>query len=63
MVRRREEEVSFLPAPGALPVPDESMSLDQDTATEIAASVRGLIRNEHEGSRHLRHLARQEPTL
>jgi hypothetical protein len=63
MVRRLEEEVSFLPAPGALPVPDESMSLDQDTATEIAASVRGLIRNEHEGSRHLRHLARQEPTL
>ena len=31
--------------------------------SEIAVGVRGLIRNEHEGSRHLRHLARQEPTL
>jgi len=25
--------------------------------------VRDLMRNEHEGSRHLRHLARQEPSL
>jgi hypothetical protein len=63
MVRRLEEEVDFLPARGALPVPSGSMSTDVEAATEIAASVRGLMRNEHEGSRHLRHLARQEPTL
>ena len=63
MVRRLEEEVDFLPARGALPVPSGSMSTDVEAATEMAASVRGLMRNEHEGSRHLRHLARQEPTL
>jgi len=63
MVRRLEEEVVFLPARGALPVPSGSMSTDVEAATEMAASVRGLMRNEHEGSRHLRHLARQEPTL
>src|ERR1700686_1121447 len=63
MVRRLEEEVDFLPARGALPVPSGSMSTDVEAATQIAASVRGLMRNEHEGSRHLRHLARQEPTL
>lgn len=28
---------------------------------EIGASVRGLLRNEHEAARHVRHLARQEP--
>ena len=63
MVRRLEEEVDFLPARGALPVPTGSMSTDLEADAEIAASVRGLMRNEHEGSRHLRHLARQEPTL
>jgi rubrerythrin len=63
MIRRLEAEVDFLPARGALPTPNESMLNDVEAATEIAASVRGLMRNEHEGSRHLRHLARQEPTL
>ena len=63
MVRRLEEEVDFLPARGAVPVPNGSMARDPEVAAEMAARVRGLIRNEHEGSRHLRHLARQEPTL
>jgi rubrerythrin len=63
MVRRLEEEVDFLPSRDALPVPNGSMLNDMEAATEIAASVRGLMRNEHEGSRHLRHLARQEPSL
>jgi hypothetical protein len=63
MVRRLEEEVDFLPSRDALPVPSGSKSTDVAAATEIAERVRGLIRNEHEGSRHLRHLARQEPTL
>jgi hypothetical protein len=31
-----------------------------EAAGETAGIVRGLIRNEHEGARHLRHLARQE---
>ena len=63
MIRRLEEEVDFLPARGAVPVPNGSMVPDPELAAEIAVRVRGLIRNEHEGSRHLRHLARQEPTL
>jgi hypothetical protein len=63
MVRRLEEEVDFLPSSTAVPVPNGSMVNDTQAATEIAASVRGLMRNEHEGARHLRHLARQEPTL
>jgi len=63
MVRRLEEEVDFLPSETAVPVPNGSMLSDVVAAEEIAASVRGLIRNEHEGARHLRHLARQEPTL
>jgi len=63
MFRRLEEEVDFVHANGALPVPNGSISNDVDAATEIAASVRDLMRNEHEGARHLRHLARQEPTL
>jgi rubrerythrin len=62
MVRRLEEEVDFLPSRDALPVPNGSMLNDMEAATEIAERVRGLIRNEHEGSRHLRHLARPEPT-
>ena len=63
MIRRLEEEVDFVPVQGALPVPNGSMHNDPQAAAEIAASVRGLMRNEHEGARHLRHLARQEPTL
>jgi rubrerythrin len=63
MVRRLEEEVDFVPARGAVPVPGGSMLNDTEAVTEVAATVRALIRNEHEGSRHLRHLARQEPTL
>jgi hypothetical protein len=29
----------------------------------LAAALRALIRDEHEGARHVRHLARQEPHL
>ena len=63
MIRRLYEEAEFGVSPGALPVPTESDLAPVDGAAELAASVRGLMRNEHEGSRHLRHLARQEPTL
>ena len=63
MIRRLHEEVEFVASPDAVPVPSESGLRNVEAAAEIAASVRGLMRNEHEGARHLRHLARQEPTL
>jgi hypothetical protein len=63
MVRRLHEEVDFVASPGAMPVPDGSGLGPVEAVPEMAASVRGLMRNEHEGSRHLRHLARQEPAL
>ena len=63
MIRRLHEEVDFVASPGAMPVPDGSALVPTEAGSEIAASVRGLMRNEHEGSRHLRHLARQEPAL
>jgi len=61
LVRRLEEDVEFVASPAnTLPVP----SLPAPTSDpEMAATVRGLIRDQHEGARHLRHLARQEPTL
>ena len=63
MIRRLHEEVEFVASPDAVPVPNGPGSGPVEAATELAASVRDLMRNEHEGSRHLRHLARQEPTL
>jgi rubrerythrin len=63
MIRRLHEEVEFVASSDAVPVPTGSGLGTADTAAELAASVRGLMRNEHEGARHLRHLARQEPTL
>jgi rubrerythrin len=63
MIRRLHEEVEFVASPDAVPVPTGSGLGVAEAAAEMAASVRGLMRNEHEGSRHLRHLARQEPTL
>ena len=63
MIRRLHEEVEFVASPDAVPVPTVSGLGTVEAAAEMAASVRGLMRNEHEGARHLRHLARQEPTL
>jgi hypothetical protein len=60
MVRRLQEEVEFVDEPGALPV---STGVTSAADGEMAATLRGLIRDEHEGARHLRHLARQEPQL
>jgi hypothetical protein len=59
MVRQLQEEVDFVAG-----IPDESAS-EQSTATapELAVTLRELIRDEHEGARHLRHIARQEPRL
>ncbi len=67
MIRRLQEEVEFYPNPAptptALPVPSDSAMQPTTFDGEMAASVRALIRDEHEGARHVRHLARQEPTL
>jgi rubrerythrin len=60
MIRRLQEEVEFVNEPGALPVGD---AVTPAADGEMAATLRGLIRDEHEGARHLRHLARQEPHL
>src|ERR1051326_3466248 len=59
MVRRMQQEVEFVPSPTALPV--ESAKSSDDTA--LVNTLRSLIRDEHEGARHLRHLARQDPHL
>lgn len=52
-----------MPSASALPVPSESRPATPETAPGLAAAVRALVRNEHEGGRYLRHLARQEPAL
>ena len=60
MVRRLQEKVEFVESPTALPVPDGSASsLDAD----MALTLRGLMRDEHEAAHHLRHIAHQEPHL
>jgi rubrerythrin len=59
MVRRLQEEVEFVSSPTALPVESGAEAVDR----ELAATLRTLIRDEHEGARHLRHIARQEPHL
>ena len=57
MVRRLQEEVDFVPSPTALPLAEQDSFADP----ELASTLRALIRDEHEGARHLRHIARQEP--
>jgi rubrerythrin len=59
MVRRLQEEVEFVESPTALPFAEPASSVDP----ELATTLRSLIRDEHEGARHLRHIARQEPHL
>jgi hypothetical protein len=59
MIRRLQEEVDFVKSPSAIPVSEAGSATDD----ELAISLRALIRDEHEGARHLRHIARQEPHL
>jgi hypothetical protein len=60
MVQRLQTELDFTASPTALPVPSD----ERDAAgAQTLASLRGLIRNEHEGARYLRHIARQKPGL
>ena len=59
MVRRLQQEVDFVESPTALPVENA----DSADNRELVETLRSLIRDEHEGARHLRHLARQDPHL
>ena len=59
MVHRLQKEVEFVASPTALPVAEAEPGTD----IQLANSLRSLIRDEHEGARHLRHIARQEPHL
>jgi hypothetical protein len=60
MVRRLQQEVEFVDSPTALPVPHGNPA-PADSGT--VATLRSLIREEHESARHLRHVSRQEPGL
>ncbi len=60
MVGRLRQELEFTETPKALPVPGANAFAG---AEEALASLRALIRNEQEGARCLRHLARQDSEL
>jgi hypothetical protein len=59
MIRRLQQEVDFVPSATAIPVDSEVSAADP----ELVAALRTLIRDQHEGARYLRHIARQEPAL
>jgi hypothetical protein len=42
---------------------DTAAGLSSNELPELAADLRGLIRDEHEGARYLRHLGRKDPNL
>jgi len=60
MVRRLRQELDFTDTPTALAVPGASAFAG---AEEALGNLRSLIRNEQEGARYLRHLARQDSDL
>lgn len=59
MVRRLQGGADPFSTPTVRPLED-SAPLSE---VELAASLRALIRNEHESARHLRHIGRQESVL
>jgi hypothetical protein len=61
MVARLQEELEMAPASADSLIPRPGMRQPVENASETAATLRALIRDEHEGARHVRHLARQEP--
>jgi hypothetical protein len=61
IVRRLQQEIDFTAsAATTLPVPSEAVPV-ADAA--MAGRIRALIRDQEEGARYLRHLARQDPGL
>ena len=63
MINRLHEELEFVPSTSPLPVPSDASSTHSEGAAEMASVLRALIRDEHEGARHVRHLARQDANL
>jgi hypothetical protein len=61
MIARLQEEVDFTPTPADSLIPRAEWSPPVDATDEVARAARTLIRDAHEGARHVRHLARQEP--
>jgi len=59
MVRHLQDESEVLSMP-RFQSSGDSATL---SAVELAAALRDLIRNEHEGARHLRHIGRQDATV
>jgi hypothetical protein len=59
MVHRLNDDVE----PAASSTPESATPLSSEDFPELAADLRGLIRDEHEGARYLRHLGRKEPNL
>ena len=62
MIARLHEETDFTAAPGDSLIPRSDAHGPIADAEKTASVVRMLIRDEHEGARHVRHLARQDPT-
>jgi hypothetical protein len=60
MVSRLQQEVELAPAVSGLPGHSQ---ISAPITVELTGTARSLIRNAHEGARHLRHVARQESTL
>jgi hypothetical protein len=61
MVGRLQQEIEVTAsAATTLPVPSDAVPVSGADTTD---RLRRLIRDEEEGARHLRHLARQDPTL
>ena len=60
MVKRLRDELDFTDTANALSVPGPNAF---DRAEESLTKLRTLIRNEQEGARYLRHLARQDAEL
>jgi rubrerythrin len=59
MVRHLQDESEDAPLPKT-PSSADSAPL---SGVELAAALRDLIRNEHEGARHLRHIGRQDAAV
>src|SRR5207302_6570824 len=53
MIRRLQAETELAASPDALPVPSNAAHVTVETTTQAVDDIRGLIRNEHDGSRHL----------
>ena len=63
MVHRLNQDGELASDPSASAAAEYATAPSTDELPELAADLRGLIRDEHEGARYLRHLGRKEPNL